>query len=67
MNSLRSFDVAMNRKFEDWADIFGDAVLAGAIVDRIIHHAHVIRIVGNSYRTKHLQPHDEPSQKEKTS
>ena len=63
----KSIIVTSNRKFEDWADIFGDAVLAGAIVDRIIHHAHVIRIVGNSYRTKHLQPHDEPSQKERTS
>lgn len=41
-----------NRNFEDWAHIFGDKVLAGAIIDRIVHHAHIIRITGDSYRVK---------------
>lgn len=50
----KSIIITSNRNFEEWPDIFGDAVLAGAIVDRIIHHSHVIRITGNSYRTKHL-------------
>lgn len=50
----KSIIITSNRNFEDWPDVFGDAVLAGAIVDRIIHHSHVIRITGNSYRTKHL-------------
>jgi len=41
-----------NRNFEDWGEVFGDAVLASAIIDRIFHHAVVIRMTGNSYRVK---------------
>ena len=41
-----------NRNFEDWQQIFGDKVLAGAIIDRIVHHAHIIKINGESYRVK---------------
>lgn len=41
-----------NRNFEDWGDIFGDKILAGAIIDRIVHHANIIRITGDSYRVK---------------
>lgn len=41
-----------NRNFEHWGDIFGDKILAGAIIDRIVHHAHIIRITGDSYRVK---------------
>lgn len=50
----KSIIITSNRNFEDWPIVFGDAVLANAIVDRIIHHSHVIRITGNSYRTKNL-------------
>ena len=41
-----------NRTFEDWQQIFGDKVLAGAIIDRIVHHAYIIKIEGDSYRVK---------------
>ena len=41
-----------NRPFEEWANIFGDAVLASAIVDRLIHHAYIFKINGKSYRIK---------------
>lgn len=41
-----------NRNFEHWGEIFGDKILAGAIIDRIVHHAHIIRINGDSYRVK---------------
>lgn len=41
-----------NRSFEHWGEIFGDKILAGAIIDRIVHHAHIIRINGESYRVK---------------
>ncbi|RLJ01689.1 MAG: AAA family ATPase [Candidatus Aenigmatarchaeota archaeon] len=43
-----------NRSFEDWGAIFGDQVLASAIIDRLIHHSHVVKITGKSYRTKEL-------------
>ena len=41
-----------NRNFEHWGEIFGDKILAGAIIDRIVHHAHIIRITGDSYRVR---------------
>jgi DNA replication protein DnaC len=41
-----------NRGFGEWAEIFGDAVLATALLDRLLHHAVVIPIEGNSYRLR---------------
>jgi len=41
-----------NRGFSEWADIFGDAVVATALLDRLLHHAVVITIEGNSYRLR---------------
>ena len=41
-----------NRGFGEWADIFGDAVVATALLDRLLHHAVVIAIEGNSYRLR---------------
>ena len=49
-----SIIITTNRPFEEWANIFGDAVLASAIVDRIVHHSHIIKILGKSYRMKEL-------------
>ena len=33
-------------------NVFSDAVLANSILDRLLHHSHVIKMVGPSYRTK---------------
>jgi DNA replication protein DnaC len=41
-----------NQSFGAWGDIFGDRVIATAILDRILHHAITINIRGNSYRLK---------------
>lgn len=41
-----------NRSFSQWNEIFGDSVIATAILDRILHHSHTINIKGNSYRLK---------------
>ena len=41
-----------NRGFSQWNEIFGDPVLATAILDRLLHHATTINIKGNSYRLK---------------
>ncbi|MEO1263567.1 MAG: ATP-binding protein, partial [Bacteroidota bacterium] len=48
----RSTIFTSNRNFEDWQQIFGDKVLAGAIIDRIVHHSYIIKITGDSYRVK---------------
>jgi DNA replication protein DnaC len=50
-----------NRGFGEWAEIFGDPVVASALLDRLLHHAIVIAIEGNSYRLReHAQLVPEP-------
>lgn len=44
--------ITTNQPFSKWADVFSDATLANAILDRLLHHSHIIKIVGPSYRTK---------------
>jgi len=39
-----------NRPLEDWGQVLGDTAAAGAILDRFLHHAEVIRLMGRSYR-----------------
>src|SRR6266571_232149 len=41
-----------NTVFSDWGSLLGDEVLATALLDRLLHHAQVIAINGNSYRMK---------------
>jgi len=47
-----SIIITTNRNFEDWGNVFGDNVLASAIIDRIVHHAYIIKINGESFRIK---------------
>lgn len=42
-----------NKGFSEWGDVFGDDVLATAILDRLLHHCEVLSINGHSYRLKH--------------
>ena len=42
-----------NKSFKDWGAIFGDAVVAAALLDRLLHHCHIVNIKGNSYRLRH--------------
>ena len=45
-----------NANFKSWGEIFQEPKLANAILDRILHHATVVNIVGDSYRLKnHIQ------------
>ena len=39
-----------NQSFGSWGEVFGDRVIATAILDRVLHHAITINIRGNSYR-----------------
>jgi DNA replication protein DnaC len=41
-----------NKSFEEWGEIFGDEVMASALIDRLVHHCHIVNIRGNSYRMK---------------
>jgi DNA replication protein DnaC len=42
--------VTTNLKFADWVQVFGDERLTAALLDRLTHHAHIIELVGESYR-----------------
>ena len=55
----KSTILTTNINFNSWDDIFYDPIIANAILDRILHHAHVVSISGNSYRLKdHLRQED---------
>ena len=41
-----------NKGFEDWGEVFGDDVMASALIDRLVHHCHIVNIRGNSYRMR---------------
>ena len=52
-----SIVVTSNKNFSEWGQVFGDDVLASAILDRLLHHCHVLSINGPSYRLKdHVDP-----------
>jgi DNA replication protein DnaC len=46
--------VTSNKPFEEWGEIFGDEVVATAILDRLLHHSYPFLIQGKSYRIKGL-------------
>ena len=41
-----------NQPFSNWGDVFGDQIIASAILDRVLHHAISVSIKGESYRLK---------------
>ena len=53
--------VTTNINFSQWDDIFGDPLIAGAIVDRLLHHATVVTIKGKSYRLQNFYRAEEES------
>lgn len=48
----KSTILTTNINFNDWDSIFNDAIVANAILDRVLHHSKVITINGRSYRVK---------------
>ena len=51
-----SIILTSNKPFEEWGMVFGDEVIASAVLDRLLHHSHLIPITGSSYRTKDKRP-----------
>lgn len=47
-----SLILTSNKSFSSWGELFGDTVIASAILDRLLHHSTVINIKGESYRLK---------------
>ncbi|MBI3686591.1 MAG: ATP-binding protein [Actinobacteria bacterium] len=44
--------VTSNMPFGRWGEVFGDDVVAAAMIDRLVHHAEVLTLTGDSYRTR---------------
>ena len=44
--------ITTNQPFSKWGDVFSDVTLANAILDIVLHHSHIIKIVDLSYKTK---------------
>jgi DNA replication protein DnaC len=44
-----------NQSFGQWAEVFGDPIIATAVLDRLLHHSYVLNIKGDSYRLKEKQ------------
>ena len=49
----RSTMMTSNRPLEDWGKLLGDVPSATAILDRFLHHAELVRMMGRSYRLRH--------------
>lgn len=47
-----SLIVTSNKQFGRWGEVFGDEVVAAAMIDRLVHHAEIIALKGDSYRLK---------------
>jgi len=45
-----SLIITTNLKFADWVQVFGDERLTAALLDRLTHHAHLIELIGESFR-----------------
>jgi DNA replication protein DnaC len=47
-----SLIVTSNKPFGRWGEVFGDDIVAAAMIDRLVHHADVVALKGDSYRLK---------------
>jgi DNA replication protein DnaC len=47
-----SLFITSNKAFSSWGEIFGDEVVAAAMIDRLVHHAEILSLKGDSYRLK---------------
>lgn len=57
----RSTILTTNQPFSKWGELFGDPVIANAIIDRLVHHCEIIKINGLSYRIKDKNIFEEDS------
>jgi len=44
--------ITSNREIDDWAKLLGDAVIVAPLLDRLMHHGHLLKFVGKSWRLK---------------
>ena len=46
--------ITTNQPFAKWGEVFGDPVVANAIIDRLVHHSEIVKITGPSFRVKDM-------------
>ena len=49
---LVSIILTSNKGFGEWGELLGDSMIASAVLDRLLHHSHVLNIRGESYRLR---------------
>ena len=54
--------ITANQSFSDWENLFPDKVMAVAAIDRIVHHAVIIKIDEESYRVNYAKQHNHQGQ-----
>ena len=57
--------VTSNKPFSAWGEIFGDDMAATAMIDRLIHHAEILSLKGDSYRLKDRDLGPRPSRRQR--
>ena len=55
-----SIILTANKGFGEWGELLGDTVIASAILDRLLHHSHLLSIRGESYRLLEEHNADQP-------
>lgn len=48
-----SIILTSNKNFKEWAEMFGDEIMTTALLDRLLHHAEIFSLEGESYRITH--------------
>jgi hypothetical protein len=51
-SSVYAFDNIGCNQFVDWGQTLADTTLAGALLDRLLHHSHVLNLKGDSFRLR---------------
>lgn len=50
MYEKQSIIITSNKSFSVWAEMIGDEIMTAAMLDRLLHHAHIFTLTGESYR-----------------
>ena len=52
MHERVSLIITSNKSFDSWAEMMGDSIMTTALLDRLLHHARIFNLEGESYRLK---------------